>query len=100
MRIPYSAGALPSTVDDLQKWNTALHSGKVVSEESFKEMTTPFVLSNGENAGSDNKGQGYAYALSISGLKGHRVVGHSGGITGFITRMHRLLSVTRKPWYL
>ena len=90
MRVPYAAGSLLSTVDDLQKWNDALYAGKVVSKESLQKMTTPYVLSNGKNAGSDKKGQGYGYALSMADLKGHRVVGHSGGINGFVTRLHRI----------
>lgn len=85
MRIPYSAGSILSTVDDLQRWTEALHSGKVVSEKSYQQMTTPFVLSNGKNAGSDKSDQGYGYALNVTDLKGHRKVGHSGGINGFIT---------------
>ena len=85
MRIPYSAGSIVSSVDDLQRWTNALHSGKVVSEESYQKMTTPFVLSNGKNAGSDKSGQGYGYALNVTDLKGHRKVGHGGGIDGFKT---------------
>ena len=85
MRVPYSAGSIVSTVDDLQRWTNALHSGKVVSEQSYQKMTTPFVLSTGKNAGSDESGQGYGYALNVTDLKGHRKVGHSGGIPGFIT---------------
>ncbi len=90
MRIPYSAGSLLSTVDDLQKWTDALYAGKVVSNESLQKMTTPYVLSNGKNAGSDKEDQGYGYALSVADLKGHRVVGHGGGINGFSTNLQRI----------
>jgi len=92
MRVPYAAGALLSTVDDLKKWNDALFAGKVVSKKSLKRMTTPYVLSNGKNAGSDKAGQGYGYALQMADMNGHLVVGHSGGINGFITRMQNIQS--------
>src|SRR5690606_18855212 len=36
------AAALYSTVEDLFIWNEALHSGKVLSEQSYKEMISPY----------------------------------------------------------
>ena len=87
MRIPYSAGSILSTVDDLQKWNDALHSEKVVSAESYSKMTTPYLLANGKNAGSAKSDQGYGYALHVTELKGHRMIGHTGGIPGFTSKV-------------
>lgn len=46
--IPFSDGGVVSTVSDLIKWNRAFHGGKVVSEYSYKLMTTP------HNEGHDN----------------------------------------------
>jgi len=91
MRIPFAAGALLSTVDDLQKWNDALFSGKVISKKLFSKMTTPFSLLNSENKSSQITSQGYGYGLNMTALKGHKIVGHSGGINGFRSRMHRIM---------
>lgn len=80
MHIPFSAGSLLSTVDDLQKWNDALFSGKVVSNVSLKKMTTPFTLSN--NVSTD-----YGYGLGVIEKNGKKLIGHAGGIGGFQTYM-------------
>ncbi len=78
MTLPYAAGALMSTVDDLYMWNQALHGGKVVSAESYQRMITPFVLNNGEPTD-------YAYGLVIGDVRGHHTIQHGGGIFGYLT---------------
>ncbi len=78
MTIPGAAGAIISTVDDLLKWNTALFAGEVVSLESLEEMTTPFILNNGELSN-------YGFGLAIQNLRGQPMISHTGGINGFIT---------------
>ena len=40
--VGYSATSLISNVPDLLKWVDALCTNKLVSEETFKEMTTPY----------------------------------------------------------
>jgi D-alanyl-D-alanine carboxypeptidase len=40
--VPFSDGGVVSSVEDLVKWNKSFHSGKVVSEYSYKLMTTPY----------------------------------------------------------
>ncbi len=40
--VPFSDGGVISTVSDLVKWNRAFHNGDVVSEYSYKLMTTPY----------------------------------------------------------
>jgi CubicO group peptidase (beta-lactamase class C family) len=73
MSIPFSAGALYSTTEDLLRWQRALHGGILLKPESLKQMTTPF------------KG-GYAFGLFVAaGPDGGRVIRHSGGIEGFNT---------------
>jgi CubicO group peptidase (beta-lactamase class C family) len=80
MSLPHAAGSLYSTVDDLLKWDTALHGGKVVSKESLIKMTTP---------GHGN----YGYGLMIGPTpSGKTVIAHGGGIYGFSTNMLRFSS--------
>ena len=78
MTIPGAAGAIISNVDDMLKWNTALFAGEVVSQESLDEMTTPFVLNNGELSN-------YGFGLAVQSLRGQPMISHTGGINGFIT---------------
>lgn len=76
------AGAIYSIVDDLLKWNEALHAGKVLSEKSMKEALTPAVLKNG-----DAPAMKYGYGLGFDSFRGEDIVGHSGGLHGFITQL-------------
>ncbi|HEV2880830.1 MAG TPA: serine hydrolase [Pyrinomonadaceae bacterium] len=82
MSIPYAAGSLYSTVEDLYLWDQALHSEKIVSAKSKELMFKPFL---------DN----YAYGWNISKVnlaQSKEVinsVAHSGGIHGFSTLLTR-----------
>lgn len=76
MNNPGAAGILISTAHDLIVWDQALMNGKVVSEDSLKQMTTPYTLSDGTDTG-------YGFGLGMRDLEGHRRIGHGGGINGF-----------------
>jgi CubicO group peptidase (beta-lactamase class C family) len=80
MELPYAAGSLCSTVGDLVAWTAALHGGKIVSQASFRQMTTPVKLDNGYR-------MTYGYGLSVDTVGGHRVVSHGGGINGFVSQL-------------
>jgi CubicO group peptidase (beta-lactamase class C family) len=80
------AGSLYSTVDDLHLWNEALFGGKVLSDASFKEATTPALV--GDEKGP--KDEGYGYGLAIGSLRGLRLVGHDGGLQGFVSSLVRV----------
>jgi CubicO group peptidase (beta-lactamase class C family) len=75
MSIPFSAGALYSTTEDLLRWEQSLYGGKVLSAASLEKMTTPF-LSN------------YALGLGVrSAPNGDKIYSHGGGIEGFNTSL-------------
>jgi len=76
MNQPYAAGSLYSTVGDLFKWDRALKVGKPVSKAAMAAMFTPF---------KDN----YAYGWAVGDHKGHKQIGHGGGINGFATDFER-----------
>ncbi|HEX6086544.1 MAG TPA: serine hydrolase [Thermoanaerobaculia bacterium] len=76
MSLPYAAGSLLSTVDDLAKWNAALAAGKVVDRRLLDKAWTPFRLTSGESSG-------YGYGWGMRQLSGERVIQHSGGINGY-----------------
>ena len=73
--LPYAAGALCSTANDLTRWVRALASGRVVSVESYRNMTTPASVTGSRPAS-------YGYGLELSELGGHHRVGHGGAIGG------------------
>ncbi|HYC90741.1 MAG TPA: serine hydrolase domain-containing protein [Thermoanaerobaculia bacterium] len=68
MSLPYAAGALCSTGDDLLRWTGALANGRAVSPGSYAQMI---------------RNPGYGYALVVDTLDGNRRVWHNGAILGF-----------------
>lgn len=78
MTQPHAAGSLLSTVEDLAKWDAALFSGQVLSEDSFRKMTTAGVLNSGEK-------HTYGYGFIIGRIMDMKTVSHNGGIFGFAT---------------
>lgn len=75
---PFSAGSLCSTTADLMKWMKALHGGKVLKEPTYLSMITP---------GSLNDGSRVRYAKGLVNYMnyGHKMIGHGGGINGFLS---------------
>jgi hypothetical protein len=45
--LPYSAGSLSSSTQDLLTWMTALHQAKILSAASYESMITPGQLNDG-----------------------------------------------------
>jgi CubicO group peptidase (beta-lactamase class C family) len=74
MTIPFSAGALDSTTEDLLKWEQGLFGGKLLTAASLLQMTKPF-QSN------------YACGLFVETKDGRKVIQHGGGIEGFNTQL-------------
>jgi len=74
MSVPFSAGALYSTTEDLWRWEQGLFGGKVLTPASLKKMTTPFK-------------NDYAYGLAVRTAHGYTVIEHGGGIEGFNTQL-------------
>lgn len=76
MTIPYAAGALHSTTEDLFRWDRALYTDTLVSQKSLDEIFTPY------------KG-GYGYGWSIGQRFDRQAIAHGGGIYGFATQVDR-----------
>lgn len=75
---PYSAGSLCSTVEDLVRWNEAIHHGKILSEKMYTEFLSTATFNNGV------KGK-YAKGISVTTDHGQRMLQHGGGIYGFLS---------------
>lgn len=82
MSIPYAAGSMYSTVEDLYLWDQALYTDRVISARSKELMFKPFL-------------QDYAYGWVVanaafkSGDQPVQVIRHGGGINGFNTEILR-----------
>ena len=87
MEIPYAAGSMYSTVEDIYKWDRALYGTELLSQESLDQFFKPEV---------DALGGSYAYGWIITekdvdndGAK-ETIISHGGGINGFNTLIARI----------
>lgn len=75
--VGWAAGFLVSTVDDLEKWNTALRGGKIVMPADYMLMATSVKTARGD--------AGYGLGLFVDSIDDQPRVGHTGGSLGFTT---------------
>lgn len=76
--IPYSAGSIYSTVDDLWKWNQAVFTNKLVEKISLEKAWASTNLNNGQV-------ESYGYGWQLGRVDGTKAIGHGGGIDGFVS---------------
>jgi CubicO group peptidase (beta-lactamase class C family) len=84
MLLPYAAGSIFSTVEDLYKWDQALYENKMVSAAGKELMFKP---------GLSNYGYGffiYDQPIGKTTQKA-KITGHSGGINGFNSLFTRVV---------
>jgi CubicO group peptidase (beta-lactamase class C family) len=88
MTIPYAAGSIYSTVEDLFLWDQGLYGDKVLSAGSKELMFKP----NLEN-------YGYGFSIRKATLGPRKIIApvieHNGGINGFSTTIVRLVGDKR-----
>lgn len=83
MSIPYAAGAVYSTVEDLALWDQALNTDKLLSASSKTILFTPYK-------------NGYAYGWGVDKIQAGRlkdsveVMAHQGAVNGFKTSIIRI----------
>lgn len=80
MTLPFAAGALCSTANDLVRWLSALSHGNVVAPADFGRMSQPTVLSGGKTVP-------YGFGLAPRAVGGHACIGHIGQINGFASAL-------------
>lgn len=87
MSVPYAAGALYSTVEDLYLWDQALYTEQLLPETYKHLLFEPHIPAFGQHYG-----YGWEIGKTPLGNSGEHVasVKHSGGINGFGTRITRL----------
>jgi len=82
MSIPYAAGSLYSTVEDLYLWDQALYTDKVLSAQSKELMYKPFL-----------EDYAYGWVVQKASFKQNgndvQIITHGGGINGFTTTIVR-----------
>ncbi|MFK7953149.1 MAG: serine hydrolase [Ekhidna sp.] len=86
MTVPYAAGAIYSTVEDLFLWDRALYTNKLLTQKFRDQLFTSHI-----SAGRFDYGYGWAVGNVPIGASGETafVVHHSGGINGFTSLITR-----------
>lgn len=89
MTIPYAAGSLYSTVEDLYLWNQALYANRLLSKENTDLMFAKHI-----QAGQNHYGYGWSMGMRPIGSTSDsvQVISHGGGINGFNTLITRIPS--------
>jgi CubicO group peptidase (beta-lactamase class C family) len=76
--VPFSSGALMSTIGDMLKWQTALNNNSLLNTEETKKAFSKYQLNNGEAFT-------YGYGWHIKAINGIPSREHGGSIFGFKT---------------
>jgi CubicO group peptidase (beta-lactamase class C family) len=77
------AGGIISNLEDLNKWDTKLHNGKILKPETYKVMTNYNITASHEVFGSEKIG--YGYGIRISDKTPVKYAGHAGKGLGFVS---------------
>lgn len=87
MELPYAAGSMYSTVEDLYKWDQALYQPGFLTQESLDLFFTPYVEAMGGH-------YGYGWGITEKDINGdgevEKIISHGGGINGFNTLIKRV----------
>ena len=89
MSVPYAAGALYSTVEDLFLWDQALYGNQLLRKENMELLFTKHVPSGGGHYGY---GWGVGEIPLGNTAERKETIGHGGGINGFNTQLTRIPS--------
>ncbi len=89
MSIPYAAGSLYSTVEDLYLWDQALYTDQLISKKYMDLIFTPHIPAFGMH-------YSYGWLVSKTQVEGVNdslsIVSHGGGINGFNTIISRIIT--------
>ncbi len=82
-------GCIASTAGDMAIYLRMLLNrgqgphGRIVSEESFARMATPYV-----KAADFSQTASYGYGIAVDTLDGHKILRHTGGMVAFASSIH------------
>jgi D-alanyl-D-alanine carboxypeptidase len=75
----FAAGELAMPASDLALWNISLMNRTLLAPASYDEMFTEVKL-------KDGSGTHYGLGVQVSERAGHRVISHSGEVSGFVSQ--------------
>ncbi|MDD7913132.1 serine hydrolase [Polaribacter ponticola] len=78
LTLPYAAGSVMSTVDDMLKWQTAITGDVFVKESTIDKAFTNYTLNNGDKIN-------YGYGWSLNEISDIATIEHGGAIPGYLS---------------
>lgn len=78
MTLPYAAGSIMATTQDLMKWQNALNNHVLIKKENYKKAINGSALNDGTLIN-------YGFGLEQGNINGSPIIQHGGGIFGFTT---------------
>lgn len=75
----YAAGELAMTASDLARWDISVINRALMKPASYKLQQTATIL-------TDGRPSNYALGVQVGTYNDHRLVAHSGGVSGFTTQ--------------
>jgi D-alanyl-D-alanine carboxypeptidase len=75
----YAAGELAMTPTDLAKWDISVIDETLLKPESYHAQQTATIL-------TDGRASNYALGVTAGTFQGHRLISHSGEVSGFTTQ--------------
>ncbi len=79
----FGGGSIITTVNDLNKWDEALYTNKILNRQARELMFEPLILNNGDTSN-------FACGWNIGTYQGKRIYGHGGGINGYVCQTYRI----------
>ena len=76
--VPFGAGAIYSTVNNMYKWHLGLQSNKIINKDLMDKAYRPSAIHR------------YGYGWQIDSVYGKKMVSHSGAISGFGSNFARI----------
>lgn len=75
----FAAGELAMSAGDLARWDISMIDGTILQRDSYRQLQTEVQLASGVSTG-------YGLGVSVSMTGGHRLVSHTGEVSGFTAR--------------
>jgi D-alanyl-D-alanine carboxypeptidase len=79
--VPFPAGGLISTVEDICQWNTLLHGHQLLSDSTYLKMITPTSKRPHPIFGDVD----YGYGIQITNIDSLHEISHGGYAPGYVT---------------
>jgi CubicO group peptidase (beta-lactamase class C family) len=83
MSIPYAAGGLYSTVEDLYRWDQSFYTKQLLQQDYIDQIFAAQVAI----PNSDEMAYGYGWIIGLEDSR--QIITHDGGIEGFVTNIAR-----------